>query len=202
MGGEPTFAEIAEEVWWHAHRLPDGLEPGLTATAVYTPGHTVPEPDAAGNLNFDETYGAHMTCVVVEVDAETGVVKLLDAVLVSDCGRVINPMVVEAQHQGAFVQAMGNVLLEEMRYDESGQPLTTTLVDYGLPSAGDAADLRVVHRETPSETAGGFRGVGEAGIIAAPAAITGAVADALSARGFEIWSTRLQPQQVYALLHA
>jgi carbon-monoxide dehydrogenase large subunit len=202
MGGNPTFDQIAEEVWWHAHRLPHHLEPGLTSTVVYTPGNTIPVPDAAGKTNFEETYGAHMTCVVVEVDVDTGDVELLDAVLVSDCGRVINPMVVEGQHQGAFVQGLGNVLHEEIRYDDEGQPLTATLIDYTPPLATDVRDLRVLHRETPSENAGGFRGMGEAAIIAAPAAIAGAVADALRPLGVEVWSTRLHPHHLRALLRA
>ena len=122
-----------------------------------------------------------MTAVAVEVDADTGHVDVLDAVLVSDCGVVINPAVVEGQHQGGFAQGLGAVLLEEVRYDDDGQPLTSTLVDYTIPEAGDVPRLRVVHRETPSEVAGGFRGVGEAAIIAAPAVIAGAVADALGA---------------------
>ncbi|MCU1379817.1 MAG: molybdenum hydroxylase family protein large subunit [Acidimicrobiales bacterium] len=202
MGGNPTFDQIAEEVWWHAHRLPHHLEPGLTSTVVYTPGNTIPVPDAAGKTNFEETYGAHMTCVVVEVDVDTGDVELLDAVLVSDCGRVINPMVVEGQHQGAFVQGLGNVLHEEIRYDDEGQPLTATLIDYTPPLATDVRDLRVLHREKPSENAGGFRGMGEAAIIAAPAAIAGAVADALRPLGVEVWSTRLHPHHLRALLRA
>ncbi|MCU1488362.1 MAG: molybdenum hydroxylase family protein large subunit [Actinomycetia bacterium] len=200
MGGDPTFEQIAEEVWWHAHRLPHHLEPGLTSTAVYTPGNTAPVPDANGKMNFEETYGAHMTCVVVEVDPDTGDVELLDAVLISDCGRVINPMVVEGQHQGGFVQGLGNVLHEEIRYDEDGNPLTATLVDYTPPLATDVIDVRILHRETPSENAGGFRGMGEAGIIAAPAAIAGAVADALRPLGVEVWSTRLHAHHIRAMV--
>ena len=202
MGGNPTFEQVAEEVWWHAHRLPHHLEPGLTTTAVYTPGNTIPVPDVNGHLNFDETFGTHMTCVVAEVDGETGDVEILDAVLVSDCGVVINPMVVEGQHQGAFAQGLGAVLLEEIRYDDQGQPLTATLLDYTPPLASDVPALRIVHRETPSGTAGGFRGMAEAGIIAAPAAIAGAVADALAPLGVRITSTRLHPHHLRELLRA
>jgi aerobic carbon-monoxide dehydrogenase large subunit len=201
-GTPPTFAQIAEEAWWHSHRLPRGEEPGLHETVVYTPGNTVPVPDAEGRTNFDETCGAHMTAVAVEVEPETGAVRVLDAVLVSDCGVVINPMVVEGQHQGGFAQGLGAVLLEEFRYDEQGQPLTSTLVDYTPPSATDVPVLRVVHRETPSGTEGGFRGVGEAAIIAAPAVIAGAVADALAPLGVAITSTRLHAQQLRSLIRA
>jgi len=200
LGHPPTFEQVAEEAWWHAHRLPHGMEPGLTATTVYSPGHTKPEPGEDGLTNFDETFGAHMLAVAVEVDPATGDVHILDAVVVSDCGTVINPMVVEGQHQGAWAQGLGAVLLEEVRYDADGQPRSTTLLEYLAPEAGDVPRLRVVHRETPSDTAGGFRGVGEAGIITTPAALCGAVADALGPLGVTISSTRLHAHHLRALL--
>ena len=201
-GRAPTFGEVAEEAWWHVHRLPPGEDAGLQETVVYSPGNTIPVPDADGHMNFDETFAAHMTAVAVEVDPETGDVHVLDAVLVSDCGVVINPTVVEGQHQGGFAQGLGTVLLEEVRYDDEGQPLTSTLVDYCIPEAPDVPRLRVVHRETPSSVAGGFRGVGEAAIIAAPAVIAGAVADALAPMGVEITSTRLHAHYLRAAMRA
>jgi len=201
-GRPPTFAEIAEEAWWQVHRLPEGVEPGLQETVVYSPGNTIPVPDANGHMNFDETFAAHMTAVAVEVDPETGEVHVLDAVLVSDCGVVINPTVVEGQHQGGFAQGLGAVLLEEIRYDDEGQPLASTLVDYTIPEAPDVPRLRVVHRETPSGVAGGFRGAGEASIIATPAVVAGAVADALAPLGVEITSTRLHAHVLRAAIRA
>jgi len=200
MADDAGHHAIAEEAWWHTHRLVAGEEPGLTATAVYTPGGTIPVPNADGHTNFDETFGSHMTMVVVEVDPVTGHVDVLDAVLVSDCGVMINPTLVEGQHQGGFVQGLGNVLHEEVRYSDEGQPLCSTLLDYTPPLASDVPDLRIVHRETPSPTAGGFRGVGEATIIAAPAAIAGAIEDALAPFGVAVTSTRLQPHHVRALV--
>lgn len=201
-GTTATFEQVAEEAWWHAHRLAHKLEPGLTATAVYSPGHTQPEPGEDGLTNFDETFGAHMLAVAVEVDSATGDVAVLDAVVISDCGTVINPMVVEGQHQGAWAQGLGAVLFEEVCYDADGQPRSATLHEYQAPQAGDVPRLRVVHRETPSENAGGFRGVGEAGIITTPAALCGAVADALAPLGVTIHSTRLHAHQLRALLRA
>jgi aerobic carbon-monoxide dehydrogenase large subunit len=201
-GRAPTFAEIAEEAWWQVHRLPAGEEPGLQTTVVYTPGNTIPVPDEHGHMNFDETFAAHMTAVAVEVDPDTGHATVLDAVLVSDCGVVINPMVVEGQHQGGFAQGLGAVVLEEVRYDDEGQPLSSTLVDYTIPEASDVPRLRVVHRETPSGVAGGFRGAGEATIIVTPAVVAGAVADALAPLGVEITSTRLHPHVLRAAIRA
>ena len=198
--GQRTVAGAAGEAWWQPHRLPAGVGPGLTATAVYTPGTTIPVPDEHGHTNFDETSGAHMTAVAVEVDPATGAVRVLDAVLVSDCGVVINPLVVEGQHQGAFVQGLGNVLFEDLTYGPDGRPRVTTLGDYTPPTAVESPVLRVVHRETPSPTAGGFRGVGEAAIIATPAAVAGAVADALAPLGVQVASTRLHAAAIRRLL--
>jgi carbon-monoxide dehydrogenase large subunit len=196
----PGFDAIAAEACWHPHRLPPGMEPGLTASVLYSPGRTIPVPDQHGHVNFDETFGSHMMAIAVEVDPVTGRVVVLDALLASDCGVVINPMVVEGQHQGGFAQGLGNVLFEEVRYSPEAQPETSTLLDYRIPEASDVPALRVVHRQTPSELAGGFRGVGEAAIIATPAALAGAVADALQPLEVEITSTRLHPHVLRKLI--
>jgi carbon-monoxide dehydrogenase large subunit len=195
-----VFDEIAAVAWWHPHLLPPGLEPGLSVSLVYSPGFTEPTPDELGRANHDETCGSHMTLVAVEVDPATGQVTILDALMVSDCGVVINPMVVEGQHQGAFAQGLGNVLLEELTYSPEGQPLATTLLDYTIPTALDVPALRVVHRETPSECAGGFRGMGEAGITATPAALVGAVDDALRPLGIRLRSTHLRARSLRAAI--
>ena len=191
-GTEPDFVAIAEEAWWHPHRLPAGMDPGLTTTVVHSPGNTVPVPDERGHMNFDETFGSHATAVAVEVDPVTGQVEVLDAVMVVDSGIVINPNVVDGQHQGGFAQGLGNVFHEELVYSDEGQPLCSTLVDYTIPTASESVALRIVHRETPSEVLGGFRGAGEAAITAAPAVLAGAVEDALAPLGVRISSTRLQ----------
>jgi aerobic carbon-monoxide dehydrogenase large subunit len=196
-GTMPDFRAIAEEAWWHPHRLPEGMDPGLTTTVVHSPGNTVPVPDERGHMNFDETFGSHATAVAVEVDAVTGHVRVLDAVMVVDSGLVINPAIVEGQHQGGFAQGLGNVLHEELVYSEEGQPLCSTLVDYTIPSAGESVALRIVHRATPSEVLGGFRGAGEAAITAAPAVLVGAVEDALAPLGVRLSSTRLSASSIW-----
>ncbi len=202
MGGAPGFDEVAAEAWWYTHRLPAGMEPGLTATVCYTPGHTIPVPDEHGHLNFDETFGSHMTAAAVEVDPSTGHTTVLDIVLVSDCGVVINPMVVEGQHQGGLAQGLGAALLEEVRYSPEGQPLSATMLDYRIPEAPDVPVLRVLHRQTPSDTAGGFRGAGEAAITAVPAVIAGAIDDALRPLGVRLTSSRLHPDVVRRMVRA
>ena len=131
----------------------------------------------------------------------TGRVTVLDAVLVSDCGVVINPTVVEGQHQGGFVQgARRGPHRAARRTPTTGRRWCTTLGDYGPPTAVEAPVLRVVHRETPSALAGGFRGMAEASITLAPAVLAGAVADALAPLGVRITSTRLHPAAPPALL--
>jgi CO/xanthine dehydrogenase Mo-binding subunit len=142
-------------------------------------------------MNFDETFASHATAVAVEVDAVTGEVTVLDAVMVVDSGVVINPAVVDGQHQGGFAQGLGNVLHEELVYSDDGQPRCSTLADYLIPTAAESVPLRIVHRETPSEVLGGFRGAGEAAITAAPAVLASAVEDALAPLGVRINSTRL-----------
>jgi carbon-monoxide dehydrogenase large subunit len=172
----------------------------LHETAVYTPGFTGPQP--GGGANHDETYGTHATAVAVEVDPATGDVAVLDAVLVSDCGVVVNPAMVEGQHRGGFAQGLGAVLFEEVRYTEDGQPLCGTLLDYRIPTAVEVPLLRVVHRPTPSEVAGGYRGVGEASIMATPAVMVGAVEDALRPLGIRLTSTRLHADFLRAAVRA
>ena len=122
---------------------------------------------------------------------------MLDAVMVVDSGVVINPDVVDGQHQGGFAQGLGNVFYEELHYSDEGQPLCSTLVDYTVPGAHESVALRIVHRETPSEVLGGFRGAGEAAITAAPAVLAGAVEDALAPLGVRISSTRLSADAIW-----
>ena len=129
-------------------------------------------------------YGTFTNCAqvaVVEVDPRTGFVKILRYLIVEDCGRMINPLIVDGQSVGGVVQGIGAALLEEVVYDESGQPITASLMDYLIPSATDVPAVTVVHLERPSPTTlGGYKGVGEGGTIGAPAAIANAVADALA----------------------
>jgi carbon-monoxide dehydrogenase large subunit len=197
---EVVFRRVAEVAWWHPHLLAPGTPLGLSEIAVYSPGFTGPQE--WGGANHDETYGSHATAVAVEVDPATGDVKILDAVLVSDCGVVVNPAVVVGQHRGGFAQGLGAALYEEIRYSDEGQPLTSTLLDYAVPTALDVPELRVVHRPTPSEMLGGMRGVGEAAIIAAPAVLVSAVEDALRPIGVRLEGARLQARSIREAVRA
>ena len=146
--------------------LPPTLAPGLEATIYFDPP--------------GQTFSGAVHVAAVEVDRETGRVGVTRYVVVEDCGPVINPMLVEGQIQGAVAQGLGEALLEELVYDDEGQLLTATLMDYAVPRADAVPSLEIGHLETPSPLMpGGFKGMGEGGTIGAPAALANAVADAL-----------------------
>lgn len=200
--GEATlpFAAVAGAAYLHTFLLPPGMDMGLSVVASYDPGNTSPFPDAEGKMNVASTYAAGAAAALVEVDISTGEVSILDFAMVHDCGTVINPMIVDGQIQGAFAQAVGTVLFEELVYDENGQLLTATLLDYLIPAFGSVPRARPVHVETPSPLLGGFRGAGEAAIIAAPAALVNAVHNALAPLGVAVNQTNLGRSRVRALL--
>jgi len=147
------------------------------------------------------SYAAH--AVVVEVDAELGRVSVADYAIAHDCGVVVNPMLVEGQIVGGAVQGIGGALFEAINYDAGGQPLTTTLMDYMLPTAADIPRIALVHQHSPSPlNPFGVKGVGEGGPIAPPAAISNAVADALRAFKVEFDHTPIGPQHIVAAIRA
>ena len=134
---------------------------------------------------------------VIEVDIETGGTTILDYVLAHDCGEIINPMIVDGQVIGGTVHGIGNALFERMYFDTSGQPLTTTLADYLLPTSTDVPGIRLVHHCSPSPLNPlGVKGVGESGVLPAAAAIIGAVEDALSEFGAQINTAPIGPADI------
>jgi carbon-monoxide dehydrogenase large subunit len=163
--------------------LPEGLTPGLEAT-VYC---DLPGPTFSGAVHI----------AVVEVDPATGRVTVRRYALVEDCGRVINPVIVEGQIHGAVAQGIGEALLESVVYDDDGQLLTATLMDYALPRADDLPLFEIGHLETPSPlTPGGVKGMGEGGTIGAPATIANAVADAVRHLGVQITRLPIRPESL------
>ena len=139
---------------------------------------------------------------VVEVDPETGAVRILRYVAVDDCGTMINPMIVEGQVHGGIAHGIGNALLEEVVYDGAGQLETGTLMEYALPRAFDVPDLEVHHVVTPSPLNPlGIKGVGEAGAIPVGALFAQALEDALAlpARGVELNEIPLSPNRLWEL---
>ncbi len=147
------------------------------------------------------TYASAVHVAVVEVDPETGAVRLLRYVVAHDCGKVINPIIVDGQVHGGVAQGVGGALGEEMVYDEQGQLLTQSLMDYFVPHADDLPPLETVHLEFPSERNPlGAKGLGEGGAISPPAAIANAVEDALAPFGVTVTATPLSPWRVRALV--
>jgi carbon-monoxide dehydrogenase large subunit len=163
-----TWRDVAAAAY--SGRLPAGVEPGLNETAFFDPRR-----EAWG-------FGAHVA--VVRIDRESGTPTLEKLVLVDDCGVIVNPMIVEAQVHGGVAQGLGEAFREEMRYDEDGQVLTSSLVDYAIPRASDMPPLILGETVTPNPfNPLGVKGVGEAGTNGAPAAVANAVMDALAPLG-------------------
>jgi carbon-monoxide dehydrogenase large subunit len=166
------------------HKYPTGLEPGLEATSFYDPS------------NFTWPFGTHVA--VVEVDPETGVIKLRRYIAVDDCGRVINPLLVDGQIHGGLAQGIAQALFEEAVYDENGQLVSGSLMDYAVPKADDLLNFELDRTETPSPVnALGVKGIGEAGTIASSAAIVNAVVDALASLGVKHLDMPLKPERVW-----
>ncbi|PYN14035.1 MAG: xanthine dehydrogenase, partial [Candidatus Rokuibacteriota bacterium] len=171
------------------YALPGGMDPGLEAT-----GYVHVTQSTYSN-------GAHAS--VVEVDGETGAVRLLKYVAVDDCGTMINPMVVEGQIHGGIAHGIGNALTEEIVYDDAGQLVSGTLMDYALPRAIDVPRLEVHHVVTPSPLNPlGVKGAGEGGTLPAPAAIANAVADALRPLGVAITEMPLTRERLWRRVRA
>ncbi len=171
--------------------LPEGDEPGLEATAFFSP-----EGEVFG-------FGAHIA--VVSIDRDTGKVVLRKLVCVDDCGRVLNPLLVAGQVVGGIAQALGQVLLEEVVFDSSGQLLSGSFGDYAMPRAGDMPpldDLVLEHTVTPSPwNPLGVKGVGESGTVGAPAAIVNAVMDALEPFGVRHVDMPYTSEKIWRLVH-
>lgn len=181
----------------------------LAREAVGIPGYSLPkgvEPGLEHSVNFMPTglaYSNASHCVEVEVDIETGRVRINRYVVVSDCGRLINPMIVEGQILGGVVHGVGNTLFERMIYDANAQPLTTTFAEYLLPASTELPPIEVFTISTPSPLNPlGVKGVGECGVVPAPAAIVSAVEDALRAFGVRITETPLFPERIVAQIRA
>jgi carbon-monoxide dehydrogenase large subunit len=167
--------------------LPDGVDPALEATHYYDP-----PPATFSN-------GTHLA--VVEVDAETGLVEVLRHVVVEDCGRMVNPMIVEGQTHGAVAQGIGSALYEDFAYDDNAQPLTTSFMDYLIPGPMEVPAVEVIHMETPpAVSVSGFKGMAEGGTIGSAAAVANAVADALAPLGVEVRELPLTPDRIHRLI--
>jgi carbon-monoxide dehydrogenase large subunit len=167
-------------------KLPEGMEPGLAA-----------EADFAGDGSYP--FGAH--CAVVEVDTETGEVRLIRFFAVDDCGRIINPLLAEGQVHGGIAQGIGQALFEEVVFDDQGNPRTASLIDYQIPSIGEIPEVVTATTETPSPNNPlGAKGIGESGTIGSTPAVQNAVVDALSHLGIRHLDMPLTPERVWVAI--
>jgi carbon-monoxide dehydrogenase large subunit len=185
--GSPERAKTIQELAyaaWAGDSMPAGVEPNLEATTFYDPP------------NFTFPFGTHIC--EVEIDPDTGKVTIERYTAIDDCGNVINPMIVEGQIHGGIVQSIAQALFEETVYDEGGQILTGTLVDYMIPSAADLPRMESGRTVTPSPSNPlGVKGIGEAGTIAATACVVNAAVDALSGLGIRHLEMPMQPARVW-----
>ena len=185
-----AFRDVASAAY-DEERLPPDEEPGLDFEDKFVLG--VPYYNPHG-------FAAHV--VVVEVDRDTGDVKIIKYVGVHDCGTVINPIIVEGQVHGGIVPGIGQALIEGMAFDSAGQPLTGSLMDYAIPVAEETPSFITDTVETPSPiTPTGAKGIGELPTVAAPAAVASAVVDALSHLGVHHIETPITPEKVWRVLH-
>ena len=185
-----TLADVARLVYVDPGGVDVGQDAGLEATVRFRPAQF-------------PTYSNATHVCVVEIDGRTWIPRIKRFIVSEDCGRMINPMVVEGQIFGGVVQGMGGVLLEHFVYDDEGNPLTTTFMDYLLPTTTEVPVVEVGHIETPaSSNPGGYKGMGEGGAIGAHAAVANAVADALSHLGVKVTSTPLGPGEIFSLVQA
>jgi len=179
-----------QEVALNAHlakNLPADMEPGLSATTFFEP------------KNFTFPFGTHIC--VVEIDPETGEIQIQRYIAVDDCGKVINPLLVHGQIHGGIVQSLGQALFEEVVYDEQGQLISGSLMDYAVPKAAQVPWMELDRTETPSPVNPmGVKGVGEAGSIGATPAIVAAVVDALAHLGVRHLDMPIKPEHVWNIL--
>ncbi|WP_166354115.1 xanthine dehydrogenase family protein molybdopterin-binding subunit [Phytoactinopolyspora limicola] len=188
-GSGRTFGELARIAQgMPGFSMPGGTAPGLMADSYFSPKRS--------------TYAHGFHVAEIEIDPETGAVDIIHYVVVHDCGKVINPMVVDGQVQGGLAHGVGNALLEVMRYDTSAQPTTTTFADYLLPEAADVPVADVVHLESPTDLNPlGIKGAGEGGTIPAAAAVIAAIENAVAETGVRINHHPVTPAEIHHILH-
>jgi carbon-monoxide dehydrogenase large subunit len=189
--GAPAAAKKFADVAAYAYvpvPLPEGLEPGLSEEAFFEP------------TNMTYPFGCHIA--MLEIDRETGEPTLLKFVAVDDAGNLINPLIVEGQIHGGLAQGIGQALIEEAVYDESGQPLTGSFLDYALPRATDFPRFELHNTVTPTPVNPlGAKGVGEAGTLGSTPAVVSAAVDALSAYGVTHVDMRLRPERLWRIIN-
>ena len=197
-----SIKDLAGRAHWNATSLPEGMEPGLQATAVF--GFPEAQPvDDQDRVNSSNTYGFIAEVMAVEVDPETAAIKILRYATVHDAGTIINPMIADGQIYGGALHGLGGALFEELQYDEGGQLLTGTFMDYLVPTASEAPVIDIAHLVSPSPlTPLGSKGLGESSSMTVPAVIANAVSDALTPLGIGITELPMSPTRLWALIES
>jgi carbon-monoxide dehydrogenase large subunit len=199
-----TYADLGLKAYWFKLDLPPGMESGLEARHTYDhPYLTMPSTDRKdlGAFYPMMAHGTHIP--VVEVEPETGRVRFLRYIAVHDVGTIVNPKSLRGQITGGITQGIGMALYEQCAYDEAGQPLAGTFMDYLLPTAMEVPSFEIGHVETPSPfTEYGVKGGGEGGRMIAPAAIASAVEDALAPFGIQVDEVPMTPERIATMVDA
>ncbi|HEY6075739.1 MAG TPA: xanthine dehydrogenase family protein molybdopterin-binding subunit, partial [Gaiella sp.] len=194
-----SLRRVAGTVHWNPEALPPEMEPGLAVTAYYAAPNLLP-PDGDDRVASSAAHGFVADVAVVEVDPNTGEVSVLDYVTVHDAGRLLNPLLAEGQVRGGLAHGVAAALFERHVYDDDGNLLTGSFMDYLTPTAPDLPTPRIAHRESPSPFLPlGAKGLGEGATMSVPAAIANAVADALGRDDVEL---PLTPGRVWELLQS
>ena len=200
-GRSIEIMEIVRTAYGAIHLLPENMEPGLETMGYFVNPNIDYTPDEKGRMNTFSSYPYAAIVAVVDVDVETGFIKIIRYCTVHDCGNMINPQIVDTQQQGSIMQGIGAALYEELRYDEEGRLLTSTLMDYRLPSVEEVPEIALQHIITPNPfTPLGAKGAGETGMLGPPPALCNAVEDALSPLGVKIRETPLTPERILNLI--
>ena len=197
-----TIDDVAAQAYRFTHKdVMDGLEPGLEVTRYFKMPNVYHEPERQGRFSAYPSWPNGATACVVEVDPETGHVKILRYVMVHDAGKIINPLLAEAQLHGGITQGFGGAMYELVAYDDECQPLSTTFMDYTIPTAVEMPNFETGHQETPSPfTPLGTKGVGESGVGGTIGSLIAAIENALPHLDLHLNELPLMPERVWTAI--
>ena len=194
-----SLRQAAGIAHWNSSSLPEEIDPGLHETAFFSLPVTT-APNEEDQADSSATYGFVADIVALEVDPETYDIRITDYVTVHDAGTILNPMLVEGQIYGGTIHGVGGALLEEFRYNEDGQMVTGSFMDYLCPTATESPRLSIDHIETPSPfSLLGAKGMGEGNTMSAPPALANAVADAMKPAGVRVTELPITPSKLFSL---
>lgn len=197
-----SVIDVAKAAHFAPWSLPPGADPGLQMIYHYIDPNVTFQADSQGRVGMFSSVPYDANVAMVEVDVETGQLKILKYVSVHDCGNIINPAIVEGQHRGALVHGLGGALYEEIIYNEDGQLLTENFKDYLVPGSLEVPVFILDHLVTPNPfTPNGCKGAGETGTVGPPAALSNAVEDALKSFGKKIRTLPITPQLIWDVVH-